>query len=131
MGKMAAAKGNEYAKKFETPKKRKAVCKALCAHLENGRTMDCFPPLAKSNIYRYMKDHPEDFPEEVIEEARRKGNDELLGKGEDGMMGRIPGFNATVWIFMMKNKCNWKDRQDAEIEQITPPIININLPKPD
>ena len=35
-------------------------------------------------------------------------------KGREATFGAVPGFNATSWIFNMKNRCadDWKDRHD-------------------
>ena len=32
--------------------------------------------------------------------------------GMAGMTGKIPGFNATVWIFNMKNRHGWADKTE-------------------
>lgn len=33
-----------------------------------------------------------------------------------GIVGKIPGFNASVWIFNMKNRFKWRDRHDIEVQ---------------
>lgn len=40
--------------------------------------------------------------------------------GIDGTMGKIPHFNATTWIYNMKNRCGWSDEFsiDSEFEKI-------------
>ena len=32
--------------------------------------------------------------------------------GMAGMTGKVPGFNAAIWIFNMKNRHGWKDKQE-------------------
>ena len=34
--------------------------------------------------------------------------------GIDGMMGEITGFNATTWIFNMKNRHGWRDKVEVD-----------------
>lgn len=36
--------------------------------------------------------------------------------GRRGMMGEIPHFNATVWIFQMKNRLGWSDKLTVDTE---------------
>lgn len=111
---MPAPVGNNYNKKWKTPEERKKACEAVCEHLAQGLSQDCFPDADWDTVERYIKDFPEDFPAEKIKEARRKGRMFWEGAGRDGAIGKIPNFNATSWIFNMKNryKEDWRDKHD-------------------
>jgi len=127
---MAAAKGNKYALKFETPEARKAVFFEYCEHVARGRHVHSFPPLALTTIQQYFKNYPEDFIQEEFDCAKRSGENWFEDIAERAMMGEIPGFNTTVFIFSVKNKYGWHDKQgeesgDGDIQ----PVININIPK--
>lgn len=66
--------------------------------------------ISEDTFYRWIHKYPE-FSEAVKEGSRLS----LLfweSAGIKGMTGQIAGFNATTWIFNMKNRHGWKDRQD-------------------
>jgi len=46
--------------------------------------------------------------------------------GAAGMAGKIPGFNATVWIFNMKNRHGWRDRIETENKHEVSGSVNLN-----
>ncbi|RLA40220.1 MAG: hypothetical protein DRR06_17775 [Gammaproteobacteria bacterium] len=108
---MAAAKGNKYSLKLETPEARRKVFIEYCDHVARGRNVHSFPPLALTTIQRYFKDYPEDFIQEEFDCAKRSGEDWFEDIAERAMMGEIPGFNTTVWVFSVKNKYGWHDKQ--------------------
>ena len=109
---MAAPIGNNYNMKYKTPEERQALCKLVCDHLKEGYDQGTFKPCDWDTVERYIKDFPEDFPSEKVEQARRTGYLRLEKLGMLGMIGKLTGFNATVWIFMMKNKMGWRDKRD-------------------
>jgi hypothetical protein len=111
---MSAPEGNNYNMKWKTPEERKAACESVCKHLEQGLSQNCFPDADWDTVERYMKEFPQDFPSEKIKEARRKGRMLWEGMGRDGAFGKVPNFNATSWIFNMKNryKEDWRDKHE-------------------
>jgi len=125
---MAAAKGHKYNLKYKTPKARKAVFQEYCAHVARGRHVHSFPPLALTSIQRYFKEYPEDFVQEEFESAKRSGENWFEDIAERAIMGEIPNFNASVFIFSLKNKYGWRDNHVDDSKAETP-IININVPK--
>ena len=76
---------------------------ATAAHLD----------ISEDSLYEYIKKHPE-FSE-AIKEGSLKSRLwwEKLGMG--GAAGKLAGFNATAWIFNMKNRHNWKDKIETDI----------------
>ena len=90
--------------------------KMLIAHMTDGLSYEAFAGLievARSTLYEWDKNHPEFL------EAKKIGLSKSLIKWEKiGMAGLYMGgkdnpFNSTVWIFNMKNRFGWTDRQDV------------------
>lgn len=106
---------NKWAQKWKTPEERKAACDEYCKYLSQGRTKEYFPSASPKTIKSYIEKYPEDFLPEKIEDAERAGLAKLEGAGVAGMYGKIPGFNVTAWIFIVKNKLKWTDRHDIGI----------------
>lgn len=111
---MPAPKGNSYAMKWPTPEARQELCRAFCDHMAAGYSIESFPDADRKTIRRYAQEFPKDFPPEKLDEAARRGRLEWEKIGKDGAKGEIAGFNATAWIFNMKNRAGWKDRTEVE-----------------
>ena len=49
--------------------------------------------------------------------SKRRGKEKMLllfeKMGVQAMAGKIKGFNAPTYIFTMKNKCGWTDKQEV------------------
>jgi len=118
---MPAAKGNKYALKFETPEARKEVFMEYLDHVARGRNLHSFPKLAYTTVQRYLVDYPDDFVQEYVDAAKRAGENWYEDLAERAMMGEIPGFNTTVWIFSVKNKYGWHDKQGESSQDIVAP----------
>ncbi len=117
---MPAPKGNDFAKKWKTPEERQAVCERFCLHIGKGFSMDCFPDASAKTIRHYVKAYPDDFPPEKLEEAARRGLLWWERLGRAGAAGKISHFNATAWIFNMKNRAGWRDKSDIQAD-FSPP----------
>lgn len=99
--------------KKSTTEYRQELCDQLVDHLSHGYSLDCFPPISRNTIKKYLREFPQDFPPERIERAIREGQkwDESVGIAASG--GPAPdgfnpsNFNVTAWIFRMKNKYGW------------------------
>jgi hypothetical protein len=61
-----------------------------------------------------MKKHPEDFDTQKIEQAERQCIRFWEEMGKDGAAGKIKNFNPAAWIFNVKNRLRWKDKQEIE-----------------
>ncbi|WP_428491702.1 helix-turn-helix domain-containing protein [Rhodopila sp.] len=71
--------------------------------------------IAYSTIFNWQNDGDKaDF-----QEAMRQG--EMLSQawweraGRMAVMGELKGFNATAWVFSMKNRFGWRDKKDIEL----------------
>ncbi len=97
--------------KYRTSLQRKKLCENYCRHVEAGYSDASFPDCGMELFDDYAARYVADFPEEEIEAARRK---RLKFWEEKGIEGKI---NASVWIFNMKNRFGWRDRQDTKSEK--------------
>jgi hypothetical protein len=109
---MSAPLDNKFALKYKTPEERQVLCRQYIEYIKTGKSKEYFPPCSIQTFERYVKDFPQDFDTEKIEEAERRGLGRLEEIGFDGMMGKIKGFNPTTWIFVTKNRLGWRDKQD-------------------
>jgi hypothetical protein len=68
--------------------------------------------VCRDTLYQWAKDYPE------FSYAKKEGSEAgkffLEATGIKGLHGKIPGFNVTAWIFMMKNRCGWRDRVEMQ-----------------
>lgn len=68
-------------------------------------------------FYRWETEHPQ------LSEAKKLGicQSQLFWEraGMAGMFGKTKGFNATVWIFSMKNRFGWRDKKDVDFTDKT------------
>lgn len=95
-------------------KYRPEYCELIIHHMADGLSLDAFAAKVGVNIdtiHQWAKVHPE------FKEAKKTAFSKNLiyweRMGIEGMTGKVPGFNATVWIFNMKNRFKWRDREDA------------------
>ena len=102
-------------------------CQLLIDHMAKGLSFESFAGVVgtcKETIYRWLHENKE------FVDARRhaiaKNRIFWEQKGIDGMQGDISGFNATSWVFNMKNRFGWNDRQDINIEATTNIKLNSN-----
>lgn len=104
--------------KWKTVGARKAACDRFCDHIRQGFSMDCFPEASARTIRHYAKAYPEDFPAEKLEAAAREGLLVWEQLGLQGAKGEIAKFSATAWMFNMKNRAGWRDRQETRSETV-------------
>lgn len=92
----------------------KKYCQELIDHMSNGYSFcsfACIINVTVNTICNWEKDHP-DFAE-----ARAMGQTasyyfwQKMGIG--GVQGKIRGFNANAWIFVMKNRFDWREQKEA------------------
>lgn len=94
-------------------------CDLLIGHMKKGLSFEAFGSAVKvhkDTLYEWVKAHPE-F-KEAKDEAFCENQLFYERIGIDGMLGKIPGFNVTAWIFNMKNRHGWRDRQKDEAETV-------------
>ncbi len=99
--------------KYPTPEKRREMWNKFCDHIAAGYSIKSFPECDYDTAYSYAKRFPEDCPMEEFNEAQRKSLLYWETMGAEGASGKIPGFNATSWIFNMKNRAGWVDKLET------------------
>lgn len=98
--------------KFGTPEKRRAMWAALCKHVSDGFSLKSFPICDEETCWSYSERFPEDCPYSEFEDAKREGLLFWEKIGVAGATGKLEGFNATSWIFNMKNRAGWTDKTE-------------------
>jgi len=98
-------------------KYKKEYCKLLEKHLTDGLSFESFGGVVfvnRDTLYEWCKRHKEfsDTKSRFINASRLWW--ERLG--QHGAAGKLPGFNAASWIFNMKNRFGWTDRQEVTHE---------------
>lgn len=102
-------------------KYKKEYCDLLVEDMARGYSYEAFAGLIKVHVdtlYEWEKIHPEfsDAKKAAVAQGRRTWE----GWGMDGlwtMTSKEEGsrsMNATLWIFNMKNRFGWRDRQEIE-----------------
>lgn len=88
-------------------------CDLLVAHMAMGFSFESFGAdvegiASRATLYRWVEEH-EDF-----RDAKEKGDAACRKFWElQGVTGlHMKGFNATVWIFNMKNRFKWTDKHE-------------------
>ncbi len=64
--------------------------------------------IARSTLYNWANAHPEFM--DTIKRGETFSQAWWEDLGQAGTLGKIPGFNAAVWIFTMKNRFGWRDK---------------------
>ncbi|MEE9117859.1 MAG: hypothetical protein V3U02_04590 [Calditrichia bacterium] len=108
--------GNTYALKFDTPAKRKKLCKDFCDYIAQGKHPFGFWQCGLDTMKRYIEDYPKDFPTDQVEEAVRRGFDVWESLGLQWARGEFKGANPNAFNFLMKNKYPklYKDKVEVE-----------------
>jgi hypothetical protein len=104
-------------------------CDMLINFMSKGYSIEAFAGHVNAtvaSVYRWLK-HPDlgDFREaKSIGEAKQRKFWEQAGRL--GLMGKIKGFNTSVWIFNMKNRYGWSDKRvDDETKEFESIVIEM------
>jgi hypothetical protein len=105
------------AKARESKVERAKIFKALCQHIKEGYSIDCFGLMTLPTIEEWLKLYPQEFVREDLDIAINEGKLmwEHIGKGQAN--GTCHG-NAQAWKFNMTNRYRWIDKVniDADIK---------------
>lgn len=93
-------------------------CQMLIDHMKEGFNFETFAAkldyMSAASLYRWLDLHPE------FREAKKIGEiycqSWWLNLARGAAIGKIPNFNSTVWIFVMKNMFHWRDKHEVKTE---------------
>lgn len=108
----------------KTPKKlgrpcsyKPEYCEQLIEHMAKGYSYESFAAdinATRAILYLWEKSHPDFFDAKKIGTEKCLKWWEKIGVG--GMVGKYPGFQASIWIFNMKNRFKWTDKHEVVLE---------------
>ncbi len=118
-----ALEGNNNAAIAKTDEQLISLFNKFCEHLKRGFSKESFPDCDHRTIEKYIKEFPAILPTEKYNEAMRHGRHFWESVGMSGMMGidemivngkktKLKSFHDATWIFNMKNRFGWNDKQD-------------------
>jgi hypothetical protein len=99
-------------------KYRPEYCQELIDYMSEGKSFEAFAgrvSVARCTLYEWVKVYPE------FKEAKDIAFSKCLEKweeiGADGMYrgGKDNPFQASIWIFQMKNRFGWRDKVEQEV----------------
>lgn len=94
---------------------RKKLFKGLLQHVSAGYCIDSYPSLSVEVINNCLKSYPLEWPQEELEEAKRRGKVFWESVGRDQSLGRCLG-NSRSWYYNMANRYGWRDKLDVTAE---------------
>ena len=105
--------------KFGRPSSYRAeYCEKLIEHMKTGKSFPSFGALVGvhfDTLYEWVKQFPE------FSEAKKMGETHAFlfweHLGMQGIQGQLPKFNATGWIFSMKNKFRKVEQSELRSEK--------------
>jgi hypothetical protein len=113
-------------------------CQMLIKHMEDGLSFESFGGVAKCSkqtLYRWIDAHPEFSDAKKVGETacqfwwEKTGKDGLHNetiKDGDGMT-ITKSINSTIWIFNMKNRFGWRDKQKDEDDEKGRPTSSVSV----
>jgi len=98
---------------------KEEYCDLLIKHMSGGLSFESFAGLPnvrahRQILYKWTDEYPE------FAQAKKEGVDASLlwweNLGQGAITGQVPGFNAATYIFTMKNKFGWRDKQEIDFQ---------------
>lgn len=113
-------------------KYKEEYCKKLIEHMAKGLSLEAFAGsinVTRDCIYKWKKVNPEFGEAFEIGKARQHMFFETMGI--KAMNGGIKNFQASTYIFTLKNKLKWKDTVEQEISGKGITVNYSRVPKED
>lgn len=112
--------------KYNTPERRRQIFDLYKEHRSKGLSKDSFPECDFSTLKDMIARHTDEFKEEELSAIERNYLRFWEQIGIDGAKGG-KDFNAPGWIFNMKNRAKWKDRQEVVGDSENPFEVKISI----
>ncbi len=106
--------GNKFAEKFKSSPEREKLLKKYLQHTRYGYSDKSFALCDMDTFQSYCDKYPNDFPSDMIEQARRERLLFWEKLGIEGTKGKIHSFNSRSWEFNMKNRFRWSEKIEVE-----------------
>jgi len=103
---------------------RREIFVLLLKHVERGYSLDCFEYAALETIKKYLSVYKEEWCQEELEEAKRKGKIAWESIGYRQANGECLG-NSRSWYYNMANRYGWREKIDIEAEHKGQVSVNI------
>lgn len=103
---------------------RRKIFKELLAHLEQGLSLESFGPLSANSIRKYLNLYKDEFVQEELEEAQRKGRSFWESIGKRQANGECLG-NSRTWFYNMANRYGWREKLEVEAEHKGQVSVNV------
>jgi hypothetical protein len=125
-------KTNSVSKKMGRPSLyQPEYCQMLIDHMDEGLSFESFAgviDVCTDTLYKWSDEDCEQFHEDFFEAKKCAFAKNLLWWEREGIRGlwssREGSFNSSNYIFQMKNRHKWRDKQpDEEIKTIMQPFI--------
>lgn len=111
---------------------RRKVFRELCDHIASGLSLESFGPLSDVTIKKYLSLYPEEFIEEELKDAMRRGRSYWESIGKRQANGDCLG-NSRTWFYNMANRFGWREKLDIEAEHkgsVNVNVVNYSSKKP-
>ena len=99
-------------------------CQKLIDHMAEGYSFESFAATIdthRDTLYAWEHKHSE------FSDAKKSGQAKSLlwyeKIGNAATRGEVPNFNATAWVFSLKNKHQYRDKTPDEIKEEARPLI--------
>lgn len=103
---------------------RKEIFQLLLKHVEKGFSLDSFEHASDDSIRKYLKTYKEEWSEEELQQAQRKGKSMWEDVGFRQANGQCIG-NSRSWYYNMANRYGWREKLDIEQEHKGQVSVNI------
>jgi len=112
-------------------------CSMLIEHMSNGLSYEAFAGVigvCKFSLYEWEKNHEEFSDAKLIAFQKcqlfweKLGVDHIINRSDSEHQGGSSSrsLNASVWIFNMKNRFKWRDKQPDEVDVVVNNFSNMS-----